>query len=92
VAIAFLYTGRFEDAVSAYKKRIELAPDYRYGHSQLATTYSMMGREEDARAEVAEVRRINPKFSLDFFARTSVLKDRSKIEEIVSALRKAGLE
>jgi len=52
----------------------------------------MLGREEEARAEIAEVRRINPKFSVDFFTRITPLKDRSKVEETANALRKAGLE
>jgi hypothetical protein len=51
-----------------------------------------MGRDEEARAEIAEVRRINPKFSVDFFIRTSALKDRAKIDDIANALRKAGLK
>jgi adenylate cyclase len=89
---AFRCAGRFQEAVSAYKKLIELAPDHIYGHSLLAATYIMLGREEEARAEIAEVRRINPKFSVDFFTRTMSLKDRSKVEEMANALRKAGLE
>jgi hypothetical protein len=32
----------------------------------LAGIYIMMGREEEARAEAAEVLKINPKFSLEF--------------------------
>jgi len=88
---AFLWMGRFEEAVSAYKKVIQRAPDNIYAHVQLAATYNMMGRENEAHAEVAEVIRINPKFSLDFYTRTIVLKDRSIIDNIVSALRKAGL-
>jgi adenylate cyclase len=89
---AFLFTGRFEEAVSAYKKVIQRVPDRIWTHVQLAATYSKMGREEEARAEVAEVLRINPKFSLDFYAKTAILKDRSIVDNIVSALRKAGLK
>jgi adenylate cyclase len=89
---AFLFAGRFEEAVPTYKKLIELAPNNIYGHSNLAATYIMLGREEEARAEIAEVRRINPKFSVDFFRKTSALKDRSKIDEIANALSKAGLK
>jgi adenylate cyclase len=88
---AFLFAGRFEEAVPTYKKLIELAPNNIYGHSNLAATYIMMGRDEEARAEIAEVRRINPKFSVDFLRKTSALKDRSKIDEIANALGKAGL-
>jgi adenylate cyclase len=89
---ALLWTGRFGEAVSEFKKVIQRAPDYIYAHAQLAATYSMMGREEEARSEVAEVVRINPKYTLDFFVKTSILKDRSKIDDIVGALRKAGLK
>lgn len=89
---ALLWTGRFGEAVSEFKKVIQRAPDHLYAHAQLAATYSMMGREEEARSEVAEVVRINPKYTLDFFVKTSILKDRSKIDDMVGALRKAGLK
>ena len=50
----------------------------------------MMGRENEARAEAAEVLRINPKFSLDFFAKTSLIKDQSVRDKVFNALQKAG--
>jgi adenylate cyclase len=89
---AFRVTGRFEEAVSAYRTTIQRAPNYIWGHLMLAATYSEMGREEEARAEVAEVLRINPKFSLDFVAKTSLYKERSVRENILKALFKAGLK
>jgi hypothetical protein len=52
----------------------------------------MMGREKDARAEAAEVLRINSKFSLDFLAKMLPYKDQSKTEKVANALRKAGLK
>ena len=51
----------------------------------------MMGHEEEARAAVAEVLRINPKFSLDFLAKTTLVRDQSVVEKSIEALRKAGL-
>jgi adenylate cyclase len=89
---AFMYTGRYEEAVSAYKKAIERRPKYLWSHLMLAATYSMMGREKEAQAEIAEVLSINPKFSLDFYEKTAILKDRSIVNKIVTALRKAGLK
>jgi hypothetical protein len=41
----------------------------------------MMSREKEARAEAAEVLRINPKFSLDFFTKRSAFKDQSGSRE-----------
>jgi adenylate cyclase len=85
--------GRFEEAVSAYKKGIQRAPNFIIAHIGLGTTYSLMGREEEARAEAEEVLRINPKFSLDYFAKSSApYKDQSEIDKVVNAMRKAGLK
>jgi hypothetical protein len=51
----------------------------------------MMGRDEEARASAAEVLRINPKFTLELYAKRSLVKDRSVIDKAIDALRKAGL-
>jgi adenylate cyclase len=85
-------TGRFEEAVSAYKKAIQIAPDNFTAHLALTATYSLMGRERDARAEAAEVLRINPKFSLDYYAKYAAFTDQSAMDKYVGALRKAGLK
>jgi adenylate cyclase len=93
--VALRQTGRFEEAVSALKKAIQLAPDNIQAHVGLAFTYSMMGRKKEARAEAAEVLRINPKFSLDYYVKASVAspsKDSSGRDKYINALRKAGLK
>jgi adenylate cyclase len=89
---AFLFTDRSEEAASAYKKALQLSPDNLLAHVFLATAYSMMGREKEARAEAAEVLRINPKFSVDYFAKTLPFKDQKATNNLINALRKAGLK
>ena len=89
---AFRITGRFEEAVSAYKKALQLSPDNIFAHISLAATYIMMGREKEARAEAAEVLRINPKFSVDYYAKILAYKDQSQTDKFINALRKAGLK
>ena len=90
---ALRITSRFEEAVSAYKKAIQIAPDNIVAHLSLAAAYIMMGREKDARAEAAEVLRINPKFSLDNYAKIlPPARDQSRRDEYINALRKAGLK
>jgi hypothetical protein len=58
----------------------------------LTATYSKMGRETEARAQAAEVLRINPKFSLDWWAKTSAYKEQSTRDSLFAALQKAGLK
>jgi adenylate cyclase len=83
---------RFEEAVSAYRKALQREPNNIFAHTNLAGTYIMMGREKEARAEAAEVLRINQKFSLDNYAKTLSFKDQSVTDRYVAALRKAGLK
>ena len=88
---ALRYTGRFDEAVSAYKKAIQREPNNFFAHLNLAATYSMMGLEKEAMAEAAEVIKLNPKFSLDFWAKVSAYKDRAETDKVINALRKTGL-
>ncbi len=52
----------------------------------------MMGREKEARAEAAEVLRVDPKFTLDSLGKMLPYKDRSETDKVANALRKAGLK
>jgi adenylate cyclase len=86
-------TGRFAEAVSAYKKAIQLEPNNILAHVGLAATYSMMDLEKEARAEAAGILRINSKFSLDYYAKAdAAYKDQLQTDKLVNALRKAGLK
>ena len=90
---SFCDSGRFEEAIPAYKKGIQRAPNFLFAHLGLVTTYSLMGREKEARAEAEEVLRINPKFSVDQMAKTGLpYKEQWQIDKIVNAWRKAGLK
>ena len=63
-----------------------------YARLVMAQIYFYSGRDEEARAETAEVPRINPKFSLDKFAKRVTYKNQEDKERAISALRKAGLK
>ncbi len=92
-ANALSSTGQPEEAISVYKRALQRAPDYIPAHLGLVGAYMRMGREKEARVEAEEVLRINPKFSLDYFARTVLAyKDQSVTDKIVSIWREAGLK
>jgi adenylate cyclase len=84
--------GRYDEAVSVYKKGIQRAPDNFVAHLGLGTTYNLMGREKEARVEAQEILRINPMFSLDHLYKTNPWKDLSETDKVVNAMRKAGLK
>jgi adenylate cyclase len=89
---AYRSAGQNEEAMAAYKRAILRTPDFLPAHLVLAMMYSEGGREEEARAEAAEILRINPHFSLEVWRQTAPLKDQERVERSLAALRKAGLQ
>jgi adenylate cyclase len=90
---AYCLLGQYKEAVATINKLLQLCgPDHLTGHLVLAATYVLMGREKEAYGEAAEVMRIDPKFSLESYARNLPFKDRKIIDDIVSASQKAGLK
>jgi len=88
---AYRNVGRYEEAITAYKKALQINPDDIFTHIGMAVTYVKLGREEDARAEAKEVIRIHPKFSLAHFAKSIHGKDQSSVDDYIECLRKVGL-
>jgi adenylate cyclase len=82
---------QYEEAIKAYKKALEREPDYLMSHIFLAATYNLAGKEEQARAEAAEVLRLQPKFSVEKLAKAFPYKDKDYLNDAMEALRKAGL-
>ena len=89
---AYRCAGQFEEAVSAYKKALQRSPDSFFAQVGLTAVYSQMGQEKDARAEAAEVLRLHPKFSVDNYLKEGPYKDERQTENLMNALRKAGLK
>jgi hypothetical protein len=58
----------------------------------LAVVYSELGQAPEARAEVAEVLRLNPNFSLEVHKQRMPIKGPAVLERHIAALRKAGLK
>ena len=76
-----------------YKEVTQREPDYLPAHLGLAATYMLAGNEPEARAEVAEVLRINLNFSLERFADSTPTKNRTDLmDNWIKPLRKAGLK
>ena len=89
---SYRLTEQYQEAIAQYKKALRIAPNNIMAHLNLAGTYSLSGRGEEARAEAEEVLRLNPKFSLESFAKTLPFKNQAQIDRYIEALRKAGLK
>jgi hypothetical protein len=71
--------------LSRYPNRLDI-------HLMLAIVYSESGQAAEARAEAAEVLRLNRNFSLEVHRQRMPIKDPAVLERHIAALRKAGLK
>ena len=82
---------RHEEAIKAYKNALYKEPTNLFAHTCLTGSYSLSGREKEARAQAQEIMRIDPSFSLKHVAKSMPYKDPALTEASMNALRKAGL-
>jgi tetratricopeptide (TPR) repeat protein len=92
LAGSYSMLGQYEEAIATYKKVLQIyGPDHLMAHLGLAATYASMGRENGARAEGAEVLRIDPKFSWERWIK-GLPFDQSRKDRLAEDLRKVGLK
>jgi len=89
---AYAWTGQYDEAIKWCEKAVRQQPDDLFAHLMLAAVYSFSGRDEKARVQAAEVLRINPKFSLEKYAKSVTYKNQQDKERVFSAWSKAGLK
>ena len=89
---AYLLAGRPAEAIAPLKQYISRYPHILGAHLGLVSAYSQLGQVAEARAEAAEVLRINPNYSLEIHKQRVPLKDPAMLERDLAALRKAGLK
>jgi adenylate cyclase len=92
VGTAYAMAGRYQEARIPLQRYLSRYPTSLPGHLMLAAIYSELGREAEARAEAAEVLRLNPQFSLEVHKQREPIKDPVLLERHLAVLRKAGLK
>jgi adenylate cyclase len=99
--LAFAYTvmGRYMEAIALTKRHVARFPNNMAAYSLLAVGYVELGQLDEARAEMAEVVRISPQFTLEGERRAEEhgfgvfpFKDRAVAERYLADMAKAGLK
>jgi tetratricopeptide (TPR) repeat protein len=87
-AQAYLQLRRWKEAVFALKRLLVRYPTDFGSHLYLAAAYVELGQQDAGRAEVAEIKKINPQFSLKMV----VVSGHPANGKFAAALSKAGLK
>jgi adenylate cyclase len=92
LAWCYYSTGQYEEAIALQRRILQKEPNQLLSQLGLTAALIQAGKEDEARAEAAKVLRIDPKFSVESFARRLPYKDQKVIDDYASAMRKAGLK
>ena len=74
IGAAYYLAGRPEEAIAPLKQYINRYPNILDAHLTLTAAYSELGKGAEARAEAAEVLRLNPNYSLEIARKRSPLE------------------
>lgn len=88
---ALLAMERYEEAIEAIDRAVSRNPDALPPHLYRASCLAHLGREADARAALAEVRRIVPAISAHWVSTIFAYKEASDLNRLMAGLRRAGL-
>jgi adenylate cyclase len=88
---AYRINRQYEKAIELSEKCLSSNPDQIAPYITLAASYISLNRIEEARKAAKEVLRIHANFSLEYFGNTMPYKNQEIRDELIKALRKAGL-
>jgi adenylate cyclase len=93
VGWAYDVMGQYVEALPFLKRHAARYPDNIGVHFELAVAYAELGRKQEARAEAAEILRLNPQFSLRLGEKgPGPYKDTAIWQRYIAGWRKAGLK
>jgi adenylate cyclase len=91
LAFAYRINGQYKKAIEVGKIALSDNPDQLPAYLILASSYTFLNRAEEARKAVEEILRINPGFSIKYYANTLPFKKQEELDKLINALRQAGL-
>jgi tetratricopeptide (TPR) repeat protein len=84
--------GNYDESIGYLKEAATTQPDYVRSRQRLVASFAAAGRLDEARAELAALRKIQPTLSLEYINTTYPFEKDSDRERFVDALRSVGLE
>lgn len=82
-------SGKYKEAIEAYKQSTRIAPDYAMAHSNLGVSYNDLGKYKEAIEACRKAIWINPDYAKAYFNLSVAYGESGKYEEAIEACRKA---
>ena len=91
VARAHFVRRQYREAIAPLTRPLDGNPEFVAARTLRAACLALLGEAEAARAEIEELLRLNPDYSLAVAARGDNSRDEEVVALFLDALRKAGL-
>jgi TolB-like protein/Tfp pilus assembly protein PilF len=93
MASILISTGRYDDAIAAARRALKANAIHLSSHRALALAQSLSGRIDDAKQTLRQIYVLDPKFTVERFARNYPSRERvpEYLAKLVEALREAGV-
>ena len=88
----YVMTGRYEEALVASDRWRDLTPDSPWPYWMMALADAGLNREVEARAAMAHFLRLEPRMTLERWAKLAPYKNPADLERVLDLARKAGLK
>jgi adenylate cyclase len=88
---AYFLTGSYEEALDALEKALDGNPDFFPARAFRAVTYAELGRDEEARAEIALILGRSPGTTTEVWRERLPYKRAEDLERVLAGLNKAGM-
>ena len=86
IGAAEISLGHFDAAIDEFRKAIDSGLNTFYGYSNLSAAYAHAGKMDEAKAALAEARRLNPKLTVKWMREHT-----PNLPAVFDGVRKAGL-
>ena len=78
--------GHFDAATDEYRKAIDVGPRQFFQYTNLAAAYALAGKMDEAKAALADARRLNPAITVKWMQQHT-----PNLPAVFDGLRKAGM-
>ena len=85
------WTGQTDAAVDTFERMLARNPNLIDSRLHLAAAYARLGRQGDAEWQIEEILSLNPRITLEDWARRSPMQDPQRLKPLLSDLKQAGL-
>ena len=92
LGLAYLMLRNYSEALEPLREFVSQSPNHRHGRIWLAAAYAHVGQLGEARAQAAQILRLDPHFvAAGTFRKMTTFWLPEDVEHVIHGLRKAGL-